>query len=39
MPNNGFEVAFNSGTSLWSVGSSGNTNWQLGVSQGTSPSI
>jgi surface antigen len=34
-----FEVAFNSGTSLWSVGGLGNTDWQLGIEPGTSPSI
>src|SRR5205814_126045 len=36
----GFEAAFQANTSnLWTVGSAGNDDWQLGMMSGTSPSI
>ena len=36
----GFQVAFQANTSaLWTVGSAGNRNWNLGLRSGTSPSV
>ena len=36
----GFQVAFEANTtSLWTVGSAGNKDWNLGMMPGTSPSI
>jgi hypothetical protein len=36
----GYEVAFEANTnSLWTVGTAGNSNWNLGMQPGTSPSI